>query len=451
MSYPLRVLILEDQEADAEMMLYALRKIGFTPAWRRVQTESEFFDELSRPLDLILSDNSLPQFDATRALAQVRERGLDIPFIIVSGSIGEEQAVSLMRSGAADYLMKDRPGRLGQSILHALEQKRLRDENRTAHKALQALNEDLERRIAERTYELNEKHKQLIQAAKLAGIGELAAGIAHEINNPLNNIALFVGNAIDQLRAETAPTGMLRNLTRTMEQVKRAATIINHLRTFARNAPMSRDPVPLNEIVASAVSFVREQLRLDEIAVSVDLAPSNPVVLGSAILLEQVFVNLLSNARDAMEGAPIKAIAVKSIVRSGDSSADDSSEGAAKRSARKSNWVEVTVRDTGSGISPDDQSRIFHPFFTTKPVGQGTGLGLSITYGIIQEHQGTITVESRQNEDVGGRFEVRDSRFDVEGEGAPGFEVRGSTLEERFEGGDGTTFCIRLPLMKEGR
>jgi two-component system cell cycle sensor histidine kinase/response regulator CckA len=126
MSSPLRVLILDDSPADACLMLHELRQAGFVCQWERVESEPDFLARLAPAPDVILSDYRMPQFDATRALQLLRERGLDVPFLIVSGSIGEDLAVAAMREGATDYLLKDRMGRLGQAVKQALEQQQLR-------------------------------------------------------------------------------------------------------------------------------------------------------------------------------------------------------------------------------------------------------------------------------------------------------------------------------------
>src|SRR6266849_4346233 len=136
---PLRVLIVEDNVNDTELVLRELRRSGFKPDWRRVDTEVEFSASLDSKIDIILSDYSMPQFNGVRALELLKEHGPEVPFIIVSGSIGEEIAVGAMRQGAADYLLKDRLGRLGQAVEHALEQKRLRDEGKRAAEALERL------------------------------------------------------------------------------------------------------------------------------------------------------------------------------------------------------------------------------------------------------------------------------------------------------------------------
>lgn len=160
---PLRLLIVEDRETDTELIVRELKKQGFEPTWVRVDTEEEFLRQLQEPFDLITADAVMPQFSARRVLALLREHRVELPCIIVSGSIGEEEAVSLIREGAVDYILKDRFGRLGQSIHHVLDQHLLRAEHRQAHEALVRLNTELEQRIAERTAKLEEVNQQLAQ------------------------------------------------------------------------------------------------------------------------------------------------------------------------------------------------------------------------------------------------------------------------------------------------
>jgi len=166
----------------------------------------------------------------------------------------------------------------------------------------------------DRERELRDKQQQLVQAAKLASIGELATGIAHELNNPLNNIALYVGNAVDYLRQAKPAETVIEHLQAAMKQVDRGATIINHLRTFGRAAPLKTEPLPLHDVVLAALSLVREPLRMASIEVTLDLCPDCPTVLGNWIQLEQVFLNLLSNGKDALHDAQVKTIDRKSVV-----------------------------------------------------------------------------------------------------------------------------------------
>jgi C4-dicarboxylate-specific signal transduction histidine kinase len=237
-----------------------------------------------------------------------------------------------------------------------------------------------------REQELRDKQEQLVQAGKLATLGELTTGVAHELNNPLNNIGLFVGNAVDLIElAVTDKRQIVGELDHAMQQVRKATEIISHLRTFGRAAPASRQPMSLRHVIERALSLMQEQLRLREIEVTVDLGTKEPVVLGNSIQLEQVFINLLTNARDAVADSPRKAIRISSPA--GSAAAD------------------LEFADTGHGIPPGLERRIFDPFFTTKEVGKGTGLGLSIAYGIIKEHGGTISVVSGPGE--GATFFIR--------------------------------------------
>src|SRR6267143_601073 len=270
-----------------------------------------------------------------------------------------------------------------RALLHILQdahQDKLRLE--VSRKAMIHIMGDLRETTAEmrrREQELRDKQEQLVQAGKLATLGELTTGVAHELNNPLNNTGLFVGNAIDLIERGVADKGQIvRELRQAMQQVSKATQIISHLRTFGRAAPLSREPIPLKQVIERALSLMQEQLRLREIEVTLDLGPQEPVVFGNPIQLEQVFINLLTTARDAVVDSPRKAIRISASVGSA--------------------AVEIAFVDTGYGIPSGLEGRIFDPFFTTKEVGKGTGLGLSIAYGIVKEHGGTISVVSAPGE-----------------------------------------------------
>jgi C4-dicarboxylate-specific signal transduction histidine kinase len=227
-----------------------------------------------------------------------------------------------------------------------------------------------------REQELRDKQAQLVQAGKLATLGELTTGVAHELNNPLNNIGLYVGNVIDQIRlGEIETERLVGDLEKAMEQVRKATEIISHLRTFGRAAHVSIEQVDVDDVIERSLLLVQEQLRLRAIEVELELCPDELLVLANPIQLEQVFINLLTNARDALSDAKRKTIRIAS--------------------SRDDERIRITFSDTGPGIPPELQQRIFDPFFTTKEVGTGTGLGLSITYSILKEYGGEISVISR--------------------------------------------------------
>jgi C4-dicarboxylate-specific signal transduction histidine kinase len=249
--------------------------------------------------------------------------------------------------------------------------------------------------IERREQELREKQEQLIQAGKLATLGELTTGIAHELNNPLNNIGLFVGNAIDRIDLGAVDPDALRaELGKAVEQMRKATEIISHLRTFGRAATIVYEPVDIAAVVERSLSLMQEQLRLREIAVAVEPGREPIVVHGNEIQLEQVFVNLLTNARDALAGVEGKQIWITCEV--------------------EPPMAVVTFADSGPGVPSDLEGRIFDPFFTTKEVGAGTGLGLSITYGIVSEHAGTITVGERDGGGAEFRIELPLADFEVD-------------------------------------
>jgi len=286
----------------------------------------------------------------------------------------------------------ERLGNSRRALMHILEDFRrssLRLEN--GRKAMIHIMGDLRettREVQRREQEVREKQEQLVQAGKLATVGELTTGIAHELNNPLNNIGLFVGNAVDYLELGGAEnTRLLEDLRHAMEQVRKATQIISHIRAFGRPAPVSREPLRVNDVVRRSLALLQHQLLLRQIDVRLDLCPEDPLVLGNSIQLEQVFINLLTNARDALSTSAARLIHIDSSIREG--------------------MVQLRFRDTGPGVPPGLEERIFHPFFTTKDVGAGTGLGLSIAHGIIREHEGSIVlVREGTGEASGATFRI---------------------------------------------
>src|SRR5205085_264481 len=173
------------------------------------------------------------------------------------------------------------------------------------------------------------------------------------------NIGLFIGNVIDFIElGKGDPQSILHELHSAMQQVRKATEIISHLRTFGRAASVSRELVVIAQVIQSAISLMREQLRLRQIKVELHFPAEDVIVIGNAIQLEQVFINLLTNARDAMITVADKVITITCLI--------------------KADMVHITVSDTGPGIPDGLEQRIFDPFFTTKEVGAGTGLGLSI-------------------------------------------------------------------------
>lgn len=280
---------------------------------------------------------------------------------------------------------KERLDNSRRALMHILQdshRSNLRLEN--SRKAMIHIMSDLKETteaVRRREQELREKQEQLVQAGKLATLGELTTGVAHELNNPLNNIGLFVGNAIDLIElgiATSEPERVLQELHSTMQQVRKATEIISHLRTFGRAAPVNYELVHIEQVVRRSLSLMHEQLRLRQIEVHLHFPAEEVLVMGNAIQLEQVFINLLTNARDALVSVQRKLITITCTLQG--------------------SMVEMRFADSGPGVPLEFEQRIFDPFFTTKEVGAGTGLGLSITYGIIKDHQGTIILDNHPGE-----------------------------------------------------
>jgi len=224
-----------------------------------------------------------------------------------------------------------------------------------------------------------ERRRQLIQTTKMATLGEMATGMAHEINQPLNIICMASESAGEMLDVENIPVDIIKTkLARIEEQSRRASAIINHMRIFGRVSDGNLKPIPLCECLNDSVRLMSEQLRIQKVGIAVNFNGDCATVKGERIQLEQVFVNLLCNARDAtsrqLEEGAIESGKIDVHLTS----------------SRQENEACIIFRDNGGGIIKQARDRIFEPFFTTKEIGEGTGLGLSVSYGIIKEMGGRI-------------------------------------------------------------
>jgi len=259
--------------------------------------------------------------------------------------------------------------------------------------------ENLEKMVEERTRELKEKDIQLIQSSKLASLGEMATGIAHEINQPLNVIKMTTTGMLHLFKKDKNISNemLLEELLITNSQIERIRKIINHLRTFSRRSKaIETEEIDMNIPLQDSLSFVGEQLKLHQIEVKLELNGSLPKVMADANKLEQVFLNIINNARDAMDEREKdfangetnyeKLLNIKSFAKNGQ--------------------VVVTISDTGGGIPDNVREKIFEPFFTTKEVGKGTGLGMSISYSIIKNFKGDISFQVKEGEGTTFRVEL---------------------------------------------
>ena len=498
---PVRLLLVEDSDDDAELVLRELKRSGFDVSVCRVQTAAALRAALCEPFDIVLCDYTMPTLDAPTALQMVRATSVDIPFIVVSGTVGEDTAVEVMRGGANDYLLKGNLTRLGPAVTRELRDGRARADRRRADlarqqaeasfrlmiesspdlvvvhrngrivyanpKAVERLGyEDstaitgepvtsivveadtraarapaetlpppakpdsdrptpVEQRwkrrdgsiisvevvrspvvfegepakllMARDLTERNQIAAAMIEMDRMAAIGILAAGVGHEINNPLAYVLAnleFVTGELEMLiselpaeaalRLEARITDLSQALADTNHGAERVRAIVQDLRTFSRGDDDDLTSIDVRQILDSSLRMAAVTLR--QRATVVKEYEEVPSVIASESRLGQVFLNLVVNAAQALpEGNP-----------------NDNRIEVATR--LEGEMVTVTIADTGSGIPNDVLPRIFEPFFTTKPVGQGTGLGLSICRRILVQLGGDISVTSEPGQ--GTRFVV---------------------------------------------
>ncbi len=235
----------------------------------------------------------------------------------------------------------------------------------------------------------------LIQASKMATLGEMATGVAHELNQPLSVIktaSSFMKKKIQ--KGEAIKDEILQTLSQEIDShVDRASKIINHMREFGRKSDVKKEKVNVNVSLKQALEIFSQQLKLRQIEVVEDLEEDLPAIMADSNRLEQVFINLLINARDAIEERWEKS---------------DSRVGDKKiflKTRHENGMIIIEVKDTGTGVSKNILDKIYEPFFTTKEVGKGTGMGLSISYGIVQDYDGTIKVETEEG--VGSNFIIK--------------------------------------------
>ncbi len=232
---------------------------------------------------------------------------------------------------------------------------------------------------------VKEAQSQAIQASKLATLGEMATSVAHELNQPLNVIRLAAENLARKLRdVETVDVEHTRQkIERIIAQTERAAAIIDHMRMFGRKSDSEYQLIDPKDILYATMDLVGQQLKLSEIDVRHNCDSAGVLVLGDVVILEQVFLNLINNARDALHKCEQKIIWISTVT--------------------VGKTVQVSVADNAGGVPKELLSRVFEPFFTTKQMGDGTGLGLSISYGIVADLGGELSVE---NTSVGACFTV---------------------------------------------
>jgi two-component system NtrC family sensor kinase len=364
------ILIVDDERSMVRLLEQLLAHAGY----QKLSGTSDprevvrLCDELEP--DLVMLDLRMPHLDGIEVLHQLKRRRAEtyLPVLVLTADVSRESKRAALEAGASDFVTK--PFEQTELLL------RVRNllEMRFLHRDLRRQNETLEVQIQERTH-------QLLEAGKLATMGNLLAGVAHELNSPLSvilgQVGLFSQTGVDpKARARVKDIG---------EAAERCVRIVRSFLTMARRHPPERGHVSLNHLLREAVELLSFELRIASIEIVYDLERDLPLVWADGHQLKQVIVNLVTNARQAVQdSAPPRQLRL------------------ATRYDERHSSVGIEVADSGPGIPAELRARVFEPFFTTKPDGEGTGLGLALARGMVEGHGGSIEIESAPGE--GARF-----------------------------------------------
>jgi signal transduction histidine kinase len=351
---PLRVLHVEDSDDDTALIMRQLRRDGFLPECKRVDTlDAARAALVEQPWDILLCDYNLPGFDARDALALVHEMNLDIPFIIVSGTIGEEVAIDCVHAGARDFILKDRLVRLSHAVQRELAEVAQRTEKAR-------LNEQLRR-----------AEEALVQSQKLRALGQMAAGIAHDLKNLLNPLYVRLQLLDRQVMRDNSDAAQ-ENIQEMRDILRTGVQTIERLQSFSRQTPEAKsESVDLNQVGHEAIEIARPRMASNRgtLCFLVEEFGTPPPILGNRSELVSALVNLVVNAIDAMPGGGTIKL----------------------RTGTDLGGATVQVIDDGPGMTEEVEKRVFEPFFSTKGE-RGLGLGLAMVYSTVVRHSGTISL-----------------------------------------------------------
>ncbi len=354
---PLRVLMVEDSEDDAALLGRELRRGGYEVTLQRVDSSAGMSAAIEREKwDLVICDYSMPHFSGTDALRLLRAKDSEVPFIFVSGTIGEDTAVDALKLGAQDYLMKDNLKRLVPAI-----QRELRD--------------------VEQRRERKRMETEVQRLRKFETIGRLAGGIAHDFNNALGVILGWAQMGYDEAPSDS---GARKKFGEILDQAQHSAGLTFQLLAFARCQVLRRQSISLNHLVPETKSLLQTAIG-EQIEFKITLTSDLQVTSADPAQIQQVLMNLCLNARDAMPEGGRLIIETRNVEI-------DEDFCRAHSYGRPGSYVSLSVSDTGLGMDAATLDRIFEPFFTTKEMGRGTGLGLATVYGIVKQHDGFVNV-----------------------------------------------------------
>lgn len=385
----MKILLIEDNPDHILLTKRILKKAGEGYQLDSVRESGEGLRRIAEgSYGLILCDYRMPGLSALDILKKMKEKGQNLPFIVVTAAGSEKIAVELMKHGAYDYVVKDSSY---QDTLPVVIKKSIETYNARKEK------ERTEQALKQAYRNLKEAQDQLIQSSKMAAMGQLAAGISHELNQPLTGIKGFIQAILMELRQENP---IREDLKKIEEQADRMDRIIKSIRFFAKRSKFKQQKFDINRPIKDSLMLLNEEIRIHNIRLKKSLAKNLPRIKGDPNQLQQVFLNLTTNARDAIDSLNKpggRELFIKSSL------------------SKNGKNIEVIFRDTGCGIPKENLKEIFNPFFTTKASDKGIGLGLSIAYRIIETHKGKIGVQSVEGK--GSTFKIT---LPVKKQGAPG-------------------------------
>jgi signal transduction histidine kinase len=359
MTEPLNILVIEDRYADFLIVERHLIKNGLSARCSRIDTLEALKNCIDREnWDLVLSDYNVPELNFQASIKLILTTCPDLPVIMVTGTVGEEKAVELLKLGVRDFVLKGNLARLVPAIERSLKD----------------------------TAELRAKlaaEEALRQSQKMEAVGQLAGGVAHDFNNILQAIFGYSHLILNNVKENETVCNYVEEIIKASE---RAAALTQSLLAFSRKQAVTLALIDLSEVIKGNEAFLRRLIR-EDIELKINCTVEPLTVLADQGQIEQVFMNLVANGRDAMPNGGRLSIETQSATLDYDF-IETHGYGTAGI------YSSFSVSDSGFGMDKETQSHIFEPFFTTKEQGKGTGLGLSMVYGIVRKHDGIITVYS---------------------------------------------------------
>ncbi len=392
----MKILVVDDDDDDAFLIEDLVRE-GLTnpsPKIDRAKSQQDAIQQLeATDYDLCVCDYRLGEGNGIGLLRTLRSKQISTPMIVLTGQGDQEIAVEAMKSGATDYLTKGKLTCEGltQSIRYAIQlhkeaalRKHTEEMLKKSHQKLTVAHQELQMSLNKLTTAKN----QILRSEKLAGVGRLAAGICHEILNPLNIISGFSQTLQMERKDDLALQEDLGSIT---EEIHRIEKIISGLLKFSRKGDVDLKYAKINDELESVLSIVEGEMGMVGIEVVREFSPDLPKLLLDTDRMRQVFLNIINNAKYAMQGGGKLTVRTE-VCGPINSSNPDLPNG--WNAAEKNETLKIRFKDSGMGIKKEHLEHIFDPFFTTKPEDKGTGLGLSVCYSIIEKHGGILEAES---------------------------------------------------------